>query len=254
MAFDVSADAYGRFMGRFSEPLAVQFAGYAEVGHPSSAIDVGCGPGALTQVLADRLGPGNVAAVDPSESFVTAVRRRLPGVDVRRGAAEALPFDDDRFDGASAQLVVHFMTDPVAGVREMARVTRPGGVVAACVWDQGGGRGPLSAFWAAVTELDPGSADQAARDGTRRGQLQTLFERAGLGEVESTVLTVAVGMASFEDWWEPFTLGVGPAGSYVAGLSREHREALRARCAASVPAGPFEVVASAWTTRGRVPD
>jgi ubiquinone/menaquinone biosynthesis C-methylase UbiE len=144
MAFDVEADAYRQFMGRYSEPLAGAFVRWAEV-RSGTALDVGCGTGALTERLADRLGPGTVTAVDPSESFVEATRKRCPGVDVRLGVAEKLPLGDRTVDVAMAQLVVHFMADPVAGLREMARVTL--GTVAATVWDFGGGAGPLSAFW-----------------------------------------------------------------------------------------------------------
>ena len=134
MGFDVTADAYDRFMGRFSEPLAELFVEWADVRPGQRALDVGCGPGALTARLVERVGLGSVAALDPSDSFVAAARGRFPDLDVRRAAAEQLPYPDDTFDAALAQLVVHFMKDPVAGVREMARVTRPGGVVAACVW------------------------------------------------------------------------------------------------------------------------
>ena len=135
MSFDVAGDAYGRFMGRFSEPLAERFLALAGVRDEDRVLDVGCGPGALTARLVARLGAGQVAAVDPSEPFVAAARTRLPGVDVRVATAESLPFDDDAFDAVLAQLVVHFMADPVAGLAEMARVARPGGTVAACVWD-----------------------------------------------------------------------------------------------------------------------
>src|SRR6185437_10397716 len=151
-----------------SEPLAVQFADLAGVNPGGGSIDgpitqsqggrrvldVGCGPGALTAELVRRLGPDSVNAIDPSESFVTAARQRLPEVDIRLASAEQLRFEDGTFDVAMAQLVVQFMNDPVAGLREMARVTRPGGVVAACVWDRGGGRSPLSLFWQAVADLD----------------------------------------------------------------------------------------------------
>ena len=147
MSFNVSAGAYSRFMGRYSEPLAVQFADLAGIRRGQRALDVGCGPGALTAVLASRAGADAVSAVEPSASFAAAARERLPGVDIRQSAAEQLPFGDDAFDVALAQLVVHFMTDPVTGLREMARVTSPGGVVAACVWDHAGGRGPVSPFW-----------------------------------------------------------------------------------------------------------
>jgi ubiquinone/menaquinone biosynthesis C-methylase UbiE len=130
VSFEVSAGAYLQFMGRYSEPLAGRFADLAEVRRGQRVLDVGCGPGALTAELADRVGAGAVSAAEPSASFVAAVRERLPGVDVRLAAAERLPFPDGAFDAAMAQLVVHFMADPVQGLREMARVTRPGGLVA----------------------------------------------------------------------------------------------------------------------------
>ena len=155
MSFAVGADAYDRFMGRYSVPLAPQLADFAAVAHGQRALDVGCGPGALTAELVRRLGPAAVVAVDPSEPFVVAARERHPDVRVERAAAEQLPFDDREFDASLAQLVVHFMTDPVAGLREMRRVTRELGVVAACVWDHDGGQGPLSVFWEAAHELDP---------------------------------------------------------------------------------------------------
>lgn len=251
MSFDVSADAYQRFMGRYSAQLAVQLADLAGVGRGQRALDVGCGPGALTAELVRRLGAGAVCAVEPSASFAAAVRERLPGVDVRLSAAEQLPFSDGVFDAVLAQLVVHFMADPVAGLREMGRVTGPGGVVAACVWDHGGGRGPLTAFWRAVRELDPAADDESDLAGAREGHLVTLFAQAGLGGAQAGALTVGVRHASFEQWWEPFTLGVGPAGAYVAALTPEHRDALREHCRQLLPAGPVEISATAWAATCR---
>jgi SAM-dependent methyltransferase len=248
--FDVPADAYARFMGRFSEPLAVQFADAAGVREGQRALDVGCGPGALTAQLVERLGVGAVCAIDPSDSFVAATRARLPAVEVRSGAAEHLPFPDDAFDITLAQLVVHFMADPVTGLAEMARVTRPGGVVAACVWDHAGGTGPLAAFWQAVHDLDPAAQDEAGLPGASAGHLALLCQQAGLGRIEPSSLTVTVWFEAFADWWEPFTLGVGPAGAYVARLPAHRREALRARCAQLLAASAFPVSASAWCVRG----
>jgi SAM-dependent methyltransferase len=249
MSFEVTAEAYARFMGRFSEPLAAEFAEWAGVRPGQHALDVGCGPGALTARLVHSLGVGAVAAIDPSLPFVGACRERFPGMDVRLGSAEALPFDDDAFDVALAQLVVHFMADPVAGLREMRRVTRPGGVVAACVWDHSGGGGPLSRFWEAAQDLDPQTPGEAALPGAREGELADLAHRAGLTSIESEVLTVRVHCRDFDEWWEPFTLGVGPAGSYVAGLDPVAREALRRHHAEQLPLGPFDVTASAWAVR-----
>jgi SAM-dependent methyltransferase len=252
MSFDVGADAYTRFMGRFSQPLAAEFVALAGVRDGQRALDIGCGPGALTAELAARLGSDAVSAVDPSESFVAAAHDRFPDVDIRRAAAERLPFADDIFDVAMAQLVVHFITDPRAGLAEMARVTRRGGLVAVCVWDHAGGGGPLSLFWRAVGELDPAAPDESRLFGAREGQLASLFDEVGLRDVQSTVLTVRVRFATLDDWWEPYTLGVGPAGDYVAKLAEPQRQQLQSRCADLLPPAPFEITASAWTALGLV--
>jgi trans-aconitate methyltransferase len=251
VSFDVSADAYLAFMGRFSEPLAEEFLAHADVPDDSRVLDVGCGPGVLTERLVARFGAAAVAAIDPSASFVEATRSRFPDVDVRQGVAEALPHDADAFDAALAQLVVHFMADPVAGLREMARVTRPGGVVAACVWDNAGAGGPLSLFWRAAQDLDPSARGEAGRAGSREGHLGELAEAAGLLDVESSSLTVHVGFASYDEWWAPYELGVGPAGDYLAGLDGSHRERVREHCAELLPEPPFEQAASAWSVRAR---
>ena len=250
MAFVVAADSYDRFMGRYSVPLAPQLADLAGIETGQRAIDVGCGPGALTTELVRRLGPDNVAAVDPSEPFVAAAKERHPGVDVRLATAEQLPFDDDAFDAALAQLVVHFMADAVGGLREMARVTRPNGVVAASVWDMAGGRAPISLFWEAAQAEDPGAIDESELAGAREGHLRKLFEAAGLRDVEETTHSVDVEHPSFEEWWEPFTLGVGPAGAHYAGLDPAQQDALRERCRERLPEAPFVVTAKAWAARG----
>jgi SAM-dependent methyltransferase len=251
MSFNVTASAYDRFMGRFSEPLAAQFVQLAQVEPGARALDVGCGPGALTRQLVDRLGVEAVRAVDPSPSFVAALHERLPGLDVRTAVAENLPFPDHSFDLVLAQLVVHFMTDPVSGLSEMARVTRPGGTVAACVWDHAGGKGPLAVFWRAVHDLDPQARDESNLAGVREGHLAELCEAAHLKDIESGSLTVTVAFATFDAWWEPFRLGVGPAGAYVAQLDEAQRDRLRGRCAQLLAPAPFEIAASAWCVRAR---
>ncbi len=252
MSFDVSADAYDRFMGRYSVLLSPQLADVAGITGGQRVLDVGCGPGALTAELVARVGPGAVSAVDPSESFVAAARARNPEVDVRQAPAEQLPFPDRSFDASLAQLVVHFMSSPSAGLAEMRRVTRPGGVVAACVWDHAGGRGPLSPLWEAARTIDPGVRDESRLMGSREGDLAQLLESTGLREIEESALSVSVEHPSFEEWWEPFTLGVGPAGSYVAGLDVHHRAQLRESCRAGLPDAPFVLTARAWTARGVV--
>jgi ubiquinone/menaquinone biosynthesis C-methylase UbiE len=252
VSFIVAADAYDRFMGRYSLPLAPLFADFAAVAPGQRVLDVGCGPGALTGELVDRVGSAAVCAIDPSEPFVDALRERYPDVAVQRAAADQLPFADDEFDAAVAQLVVHFMADPVAGLREMARVTRSAGAVAACVWDFGSGSGPLSLFWQAARQLEPDVEDEAGMAGAREGHLTELFAEAGLHEVEERGLSISVQHNSFEEWWEPYTFGVGPAGSYTAGLDPARRTQLRELCRDLLPEAPFVLTARAWAARGRV--
>ena len=217
-------------MGRYSRPLAPVFAAFAAIGTGQRVLDVGCGPGALTSELITWAG-STVAAVDPSEPFVAAARERHPTVDVRRAPAEQLPFEDDRFDAVLAQLVVHFMADPIEGLREMRRVARPGGVVAACVWDYELGGAPLSRFWEAAQALDPEVEGESGLAGSREGQLGQYLRQVELREVEEGLLTVHVEHSTFDEWWEPFTLGVGPAGMYTAGLdATTSRSRLRERC------------------------
>ncbi|MFC7596437.1 class I SAM-dependent methyltransferase [Terrabacter sp. GCM10028922] len=251
MTFEVAADAYNRFMGRYSGPLATRFADWAGVTPPGRALDVGCGTGALTRELVERLGVDGVSAVDPSQPFLAALRQSFPTLDVQAGVAEQLPYPDDLFDHALAQLVVHFMADPVGGFREMGRVTRPGGTVAACVWDLGGGGGPLTAFWQAARDLDPDVNDESGLPGVHEGELSRLCDEAGLSQIEDGVLTVTVRHATFDEWWEPYTLGVGPAGAHVQNLDEAGRVALRDRCRELLPEPPFYILASAWAVRAR---
>ena len=250
MSFEVSGAAYDRFMGRYSRLLAPQMAGLAGVAVGQRVLDVGSGPGALTAELVARVGAGAVVAVDPSAPFVEALRERMPEVAVMQASAETLPFADGAFDAALAQLVVHFMRDPVAGLREMARVTRSGGVVAACVWDHAGGRTPLGVFWQAAHELDPDAAGESGLAGAHQGHLVELLLEAGLKRVVESELEAPFTAASFEEWWEPFMLGVGPAGKYVAGLDEDACVALRERCRELLPDAPRAV---AWAARGVVP-
>lgn len=250
MTFNVAAGAYDAFMGRWSRLLAPAFADTAGVAAGMQVVDVGCGTGALTEELVRRVGAGAVSAVDPSGSFVAAMRARMPDLDVREAPAEQLPFEDGVFDAALAQLVVHFMAEPVAGLTEMRRVTRDGGVVAACVWDYAGDRGPLGVFWDAARAVRPGVRDESRLAGTRDGHLVELFAAAGLRDVSQSVLHATIEHPTFEAWWEPFTRGAGPAGALVAGLDPGERARLRDECERRLPTRPISVTAAAWAARG----
>jgi ubiquinone/menaquinone biosynthesis C-methylase UbiE len=219
-------------------------------------LDVGCGPGALTERLAELAGGDRVSAGDPSESFVNACSGRVPGADVRRAAAEELPWDDDAFDAALSQLVMNFMRDPERGASEMSRVVRPGGAVAACTWDYAGGMEMLRLFWDAAKQLNRDAPDEGERMRQRTtGELDELWRATGFDEVETAHLMVEQTYADFDELWEPFTFGIGPAGTYCASLEPEAREALRDETLRRLgsPAGPFTLRAKACAVRGSVP-
>jgi SAM-dependent methyltransferase len=251
MAFDDAA-AYDAFMGRYSGPLAPRFADFAGISSGQRAVDVGCGTGMLTGELVRRLGPDAVTASEPSAPFVASMHKRFPGLGVTQAPAEDLPFDTASFDAALAQLVVHFMTDPVAGLAEMRRVTKPGGVVAASVWDHAGGQGPLAVFWRGALALDPDAVDESSLAGARPGHLAELMGSVGLRDIEEDMIAVDAEHATFEGWWEPFTRGVGPAGAFVGGLTPDRRSELREICRSEVGDGPFSVRAAAWAAKGLV--
>jgi SAM-dependent methyltransferase len=256
--FRTSADAYDRHVGRYSPGLAAALVSTAGVRRGQRALDVGCGPGALTAALAGLLGPEHVAAVDPSEPFAEACASRLPGVRVEVGAAEALPFGDASFDVTLSQLVVNFMTDAPAGVREMRRVTRPGGTVASAVWDYAGGMTLLRRFWDAAVALDPAAAElDEGRSMAHCApeELKRLWSDAGLGSVETSQLVVEGEYQDFDDLWRPLESGVGPSGAYAAALPAERRDSLRDELRGRLEAGdgPFRLTARAWCVVGRVP-
>ena len=257
MTFDVPANAYDRFVGRYSFELSEALAQAAGLTSESSVLDVGAGTGAGTRHLVELVGPERVAAVEPTELFVEALRSRLPGVDSRLERAESLSFEDDSFDAALAQLVLNFMPDPEAGVAEMRRVTRSGGAVAACVWDYPGEMTLLRVFWEAAAELDPEgvhAVDERTRmPFARRGELGELWRESGLADVEEGDIAASAEYAGFDDLWEPFTTGVGPAGRYTASLDAERQDALQAeyRQRLDVPEGAFRLDARAWFAVGR---
>src|SRR5215218_3947884 len=253
------AEAYDRHVGRYARALALALADFAGVEPGMRALDVGCGPGALAAVLAERLGGANVCGAEPSEPFANACRARLPEVEVVSAPAERLPFEDDAFDATLSQLVVNFMSDAEVGVRELARMTRPGGVVASCVWDYAGEMTLLRAFWDAAREVDPERAAAADEGVVMRwcgeGELADLWRAAGLGSVRFGSLVARAKYANFEDLWSPLPTGVGPAGAFCKSLEKGDRAALRDafRRRLGVGDGPFELTARAWSVLGRVP-
>jgi SAM-dependent methyltransferase len=216
---------------------------------------VGCGPGALTSELVRRLGSDAVAAVDPSPSFVEGCRARLPGVRVEEAAAERLPFPDAAFDRALAQLVVNFMTDPPAGVGEMVRVARPGGVVGAAVWDYAGGMTLLRRFWDAAVALDPAAArldEGRSMPFCTPEELTDLWSGAGLADVHVAAVEVGAAYDGFDDLWRALEAGVAPSGAYVLGLDVDGRAALADGLQRRLGVGsrPFRLTARAWVATG----
>jgi SAM-dependent methyltransferase len=254
--FAVSGTTYDSFMGRYSQPLAEKFANAAGVRPGEIAVDVGCGPGALTGVLVARLGAASVFACDPSPSFCDDCAARHPGVLVKQGRAEAIPFETDMADHAMAQLVLHFVSEPEGAAREMARVVRPGGRVAACVWDFHDGMEMLRAFWDAALTIDPRAPDEARtlRFG-RPGEIAELLASAGLEGIQESTLSVKSSYSSFDELWDGLLGGVGPAGSYCVSLHRAERDRLRRamRTVLGSPSGSFTLGAVARCAVGRVP-
>lgn len=253
--FAVAADAYDRLMGRYLPTLGVAFADAASIESGQRALDVGCGPGGLTTELVRRLGAGDVAAIDPSPPFVAACRERHPGVDVREGAAEKLPWDTGTFDASLGSLIAGFLRDPAQAAGEMRRVTKPGGRVGLCFWEIE--RMPLiTTYWQAVFSVDPSAQGEAELFGRRQGQLAGLLADAGLTEVNESSLTTTARYADSDDWWSSFTGGAGPVGAQYAQMDDDQRARVRARGYELLgsPVGPFTLTAFAWCAVGCVPD
>ncbi|HYQ81908.1 MAG TPA: methyltransferase domain-containing protein [Anaeromyxobacteraceae bacterium] len=250
MSFAVAGEAYDRYIGRYSRLIAPRFLEFAGVA-AGPVLDVGCGPGSLTEVLAARFGATSVKAVDPSDSFVAACRARVPGADVRRGSAEQLPFADQSFQGALSQLVLSFISDAERAAAEMRRVLRPGGAAAACTFESGG-FALVKTFWEAARGLDPAAIDDARLPFRRTGELVSLWKGAGFRDVATEVIEVAAEYRDFDDYWGPFAFGIGPAGEYLKSQPGSRQDALREACFEILgrPARPFSLPARVIAVRG----
>ena len=254
------SDPYERFMGRWSRQLASRFVNFVSIGERDSVLDVGCGIGSLSFTIADAFPAAQVTGVDPSAAFVrhAQTRARNERLQFQIGDAQALEFPNAAFDATLSQLVLNFVPDRDKALREMMRVVRPGGVVAAAVWDYGDGMRMLRVFWDEAVALDP---PLAARDERhlplcKRGELAALWRANGLQQVEDQPIVIDLAFASFDDYWSPFLGGQGPAGAYVASLSETRRAALEARLRdrllSSRKDGPFVLQARAWAVKGSV--
>jgi SAM-dependent methyltransferase len=245
--FDSPAENYDRFMGRYTVPLAHALANEVGLREGMRVLDVGCGPGGMTSELTRRVGGENVAAIDPAEQFVAACQERNPGADVRQGIGEKLPWEDETFDAALSCLVIAFMRDADAGLQEMRRVTKPGGRLGVCMWDiAGGGMTMLRLFGNAMRVVKPDTEGDLRRAGTSEGDIAKRLKNAGLRDVAGGVLDVSVNYSGFEDFWEPFTLAVGPSGQAFAKLDDEGKAAVREAIRAELPDGPFTLDARSW--------
>jgi SAM-dependent methyltransferase len=254
------SNPYERFMGRWSRLLAAQFAQFLSIGEQDSVLDVGCGIGSLSFAIADAYPAARVTGVDPSTAFVrdaqTRARHERPQFMV--GDAQALQFADATFDKTVSQLVLNFVPAREKALDEMVRVTRPGGVVAAAVWDYGDGMSMLRVFWDEAVALDPPLAARDERNMAlcKRGELAALWRAKGLERVEDRPIVIDLMFSSFDDYWQPFLGGQGPAGAYVASLAEPRRALLEARLRdrllSSRRDGPFALQARAWAVKGTV--
>jgi SAM-dependent methyltransferase len=255
-----ASDAYDRFMGRWSRRLAPVFANFAELKGRGRVVDVGCGIGALSFAVLEGAPSVTAIAVDRSLAYAHFAQHQSPSQRVRFlvGNAQALPIATNSMDAALALLVINFIPDPTEAVQQMIRVIRPGGIVAAAVWDYGASMEMLRVFWDEVVALDPAASasDERHMPLCRRGELAALWRGNGLEHVQERELAVELAFSSFDDYWQPFLGGQGPAGAYAASLSNGQRASLEARLRTRLVGrgndGPFTLAARAWAAKGVV--
>lgn len=250
---------YEQYVGRWSRRLAPLFLAWLDIPAGRRWLDVGCGTGALCAAIVDRCSPASVTGVEPSQGFLRTAQENLDGkVALYHGSATAIPLGDGSADVVVSGLVLNFLPDPRTALLEMARVTGRSGTIAAYVWDYAGKMELMRYFWDAAVELDPDAAelDEGVRFPLCRPEaLAPLFTSAGLSEVEVVPIDIPTTFASFDDYWQPFLGGQGPAPAYAMSLDESARARLRDRLRMLVPSeadGSISLTARAWATRGRV--
>lgn len=249
---------YEPYVGRWSRRAAEEFLAWLQPAANWEWLDVGCGTGALTDAILKDAHPNYVTGVDPSSGFIAYAREQLtdPRANFLVADAQALPVESSRFDAAVAGLVLNFIPEPLVALREMIRATRPGGLVAAYVWDYAGKMDLMRYFWDAAVALNPAAAQL---DEGRRfplcasDRLRELFAHAGLTEVQVRPIDIATPFRNFDDYWTPFLGGQGPAPAYAMSQSGDDRAALCHQLRATLPTaadGSIDLTARAWAIRG----
>jgi SAM-dependent methyltransferase len=253
-----AGDLYEPYVGRWSRKVAPEFLRWLHLLASERWLDLGCGTGALTQAILAHAAPATVQGIDPSPGFIAHAQAHIqdPRVSFAVGDAQAIPLDANSVDVAVAGLVLNFVPEPERALTEMVRVTRPGGTVAAYVWDYAGKMELMRYFWDAAAALDPKAQDEGPRFAfCQPDPLQALFEQAGLQAVQVQAIDVPTVFRDFDDYWSPFLGGQGPAPAYAMSLSEADRAALRERIRAALPQprgdGCIELMARAWAVRGR---
>jgi len=253
-----SGDLYEPFVGRWSRPVAKEFLKWLDVPLQRRWLDVGCGTGALSQTILNLCDPKKVQGIDRSEGFVAYARSQLadPRVTFEVGDAQSLPVDSDLYDAAVSGLVLNFVPEPEKMISEMVRAVQKDGIVAVYVWDYADKMQLLRYFWDAAAELDPAAVD--LDEGPRfpicnPDALRGLFQKSTLNQVETRPIDIDTTFKDFDDYWNPFLGGQGPAPGYVVSLSEGKRAQLRERIRASLPFaanGSIPLIARAWAVKG----